>query len=247
MFTIIKKYSVALLGLVALTASITTHSATQYLGAYNKHYTNHAEQLVQNAWTQIAQTTGISLQQCTQYVQYYNNSPSNHGYSDPNVSSETRTVFQEVCRDFQVAPDAYSLWQHDGVGIAATDGKNVYVDEHNFRKCSLNSQRFILGHELGHCQNNDPVYFGALHALAKNKNIELNEYPLSHATEFRADMTAMLKGPKYVQGAIEFFTQSVYEDRDYESSSHPAPSKRLQVARELEATYISHNGSMALA
>jgi hypothetical protein len=137
--------------------------------------------------------------------------------------------------------------QHDGVGIAATDGKNVYVDEYNFRRCSLNSQRFIFGHELGHCQHDDPMYFGALHSLARTNGVILYEYPLSHATEFRADMTAMLKGPQYLQGAIEFFQKSINENGDYESDSHPAPSKRLQVARELEAAYISKNGGMALA
>lgn len=247
MFSTIKKYSVVLFGLVALTTQLTAHSASQYLGAYNKQYTNHAEQLVQSAWTQVAQSTGISLQQCKQYVQKNSIHSYSQPYMDPNISSETRAIFHEVCQDFRIKPNTISIMQHDGVGIAATDGKNVYVDEYNFRRCSLNSQRFILGHELGHCQHDDPLYFGALHSLAQTHGIALYEYPLSHATEFRADMTAMLKGPQYLQGAIEFFQQSINENGDYESDSHPAPSKRLQVARELEATYISKNGGMAYA
>lgn len=196
-------------------------------------------------WDLITTQTGVTLEQCKQNQQkyqeeetlFYKKSNEEQIKKAKKLSSSIQQLIAEVFTDFDIDIQSIDIISYKGNGNpAAADDWTLFVDEVALLSYPIDAQYFILGHESVHIKCKDHSTNTALQRLIKknNKATEVALTAFGRFQETRADILAMLKGDKYVEGGISFF--QVLREREganFEIPSHPKTSDRIAWAENI--------------
>lgn len=220
-------------------------------------FADHVDVLMTQTWEHIENEVGVCYADCENYLKEYGNKLKAQIQKNvrktakklPKLSSDTVTLVQELLVDLSIDPKSITITPFEGKGSpAAADDYTLYIDEADFLSFSSATQRFLIGHECAHMKNKDHSIESALDVLVDNHDGQEEHIfnVFEHATELRADIHAMLNGPEYVQGGINFFQTLIDRYGDYESPTHPRPSERLKIAQEMQALHTEQRTPQGL-
>ena len=217
-----------------------------------EQFISHLDLLTTNTWAQIETGTGITQNDCQEFLHdnadYFKDGA--HQYRESiadhkeKVSDETLVLIQEVCLDFNIDPKTIDIISYHGrISPASADDYTLYINDKFLKTLSIEAQQFVIAHELSHFKNEDNSYENALACLTdpENKAHTVCRGSYTHLIEWRADITALLKGSKYSNGAIAFFNELIARHGDKASSTHPRPSERLKMAEEIHAMHAQQD------
>lgn len=221
-----------------------THSACP------EHFIHHVDTLMSSTWQTMESTSGICLGDCQEFLDEYGHEIKDSIQRSIRRSSkklapitpETLGYIHEILNDCQISPASITITPFNGQGSpAAADDYTLYIDETDFKSYCPQTQKFLIAHEMSHLKNKDHSIESAIESLIEHKTKDYRKAMslFSHSTEFRADVNAMLKGIEYTRGGIKFFENLIERYGDTKNSTHPRPSDRLKIARDIEAMYMA--------
>lgn len=224
--------------------ALETHSAARDA----QDFANHIDMLMTQTWQHIENEVGICYTDCENYLKEYRSTLKAQiekkvrrtAKKLPKLSPTTVKLVQELLVDLSIDPKSITITPFEGKGSpAAADDYTLYIDEADFLSFCPATQRFLIGHECAHMKNKDHSIESALDMLVDNQEGKVEHVfnLFEHTTELRADVHAMLHGPEYVQGGINFFQTLIDRYGDYESPTHPRPSERLKIAEEMQSLH----------
>lgn len=223
----------------------------------NDQFITYVDQLMTSTWETLSLKTGVTLPDCLALAEknacqskkeaVVSDSKFTQMYG--SLSDATLALVREICVDFDINPNDITIIKIDNLGSpAGMNDFTLYIDEKYLSTFSPEAQRFIIAHELMHYRHKDQSVEDAFLLLAEqNGTLEQEALDiLTQATEYRADITAMLKGTVYAQGGIAFFHEYMTRFGDIYSTSHPQPTKRLEIAQNIEKMHTQQpNGLLS--
>lgn len=212
-----------------------------------EHFRTHVDHMMTQTWRELSDHAGVSYRDCQNFLREFEpelkaeiqKSNKKQLKKLGSISPYIKNLIHEILVSFDIDPNTITILAFDGEGSpAAADDYTLFIDEKDFLSFSPEAQRFVIAHEIAHMKNKDHSIESALENLIDTKcRKSLNAF--AHSSELRADIDAMLLGPEYARGGISFFKTLMNRYGDNRSATHPRPSDRLKIARDLEVMHTT--------
>ena len=218
---------------------ISVTESTEEKKSARNHFKNYLKQQEDTAWKELEKSgiTRNKFEQAKSELQEEFHALDTPPADSQPVSAETESIIKEVLKEFGRNADDISIVSHDIQAPIAASDKILFVNEKIFNQFSLESQRFVIAHEIQHMLHQDTATTFTINKLRNNDEpITDPDHPVNRFSRFReerADIETALTSKHWAENYETFAKEVTQKWGDTDDPTHPKNSERLALAHNI--------------
>lgn len=188
------------------------------------------------------ESDALKIEWQKEYVQLVEKMNREELATAPLITEDNKKLVETVLQEFGIDPATVSIinWNKNSLG-GSTD-KSIYINQKFMLNMPIKVKKHVIGHEIGHMLNKDHstcfviAQLRAIYKIEDSPEVTKALQDFTYFKELRADITALMQGKDYVEGAImsmehDLEAATAAKVVQKESLSHPSDRLRCDIAQ----------------